>query len=209
MVAVVEFLASRPAEPATVAELVRHLGFSRATTTRCWPRSCASVGCSAIPPRRPSPRAPRSSLRPRRRVRRPRGPRRRPRTRRARPGPGPDRHHQLSQRRPHRRRQPQPRRARQQRHGPRRTTLPRSHRRTGRALVAWGTAADVDRWLARPRTDDAAIRRFHHALASVRDRGYTVESMTPLPGVWARCSPNSTHSLRASGRGHRAPPRDR
>lgn len=50
----------------------------------------------------------------------------------------------------------------------------------GPGLVAWGTDADTEAWLARtPQPEPDALDRFRTVLASVRRRGYTVESATP------------------------------
>jgi DNA-binding IclR family transcriptional regulator len=50
----------------------------------------------------------------------------------------------------------------------------------GPGLVAWGSQAEIDRWLARaPHADAARLRRFEQVLAGVRSRGYTVESTNP------------------------------
>jgi DNA-binding IclR family transcriptional regulator len=51
----------------------------------------------------------------------------------------------------------------------------------GPGLVAWGPEKDIDRWLARaPRSGPADITRFRDAVATVRRRGWTTVSMSPL-----------------------------
>jgi DNA-binding IclR family transcriptional regulator len=179
VVAVVEFLASRPAEPATVAELVRHLGLNRAT--------CHAVLASLVragwilrdPAEKtftPGPalialgRAAESGV---------------PAARAADDElaalakdlgvtatisyPSGD-HIVVGSRSPA---------------GPGNGDTVRVGQRFpfappyGPGLVAWGSETDIDHWLARAsRADDADIRRFRDALASVRSRGYTIESMT-------------------------------
>ncbi|WP_436774630.1 IclR family transcriptional regulator [Yinghuangia sp. YIM S09857] len=179
VVAVVEFLASRPAEPATVAELVRHLGFNRATCHAVLAALVRSGWVLRDPAEKtftPGPalialgRAAESGV---------------PAARAA-DGelaalardlgltatisyPSGD-HIVVGSRSP-----AVPGSGDTVRVGQRFPFAPPY----GPGLIAWGTADDVDRWLARaPRTDDTGIRRFHDALASVRRRGYTVESMT-------------------------------
>lgn len=50
----------------------------------------------------------------------------------------------------------------------------------GPGLVAWGTEDDVAEWLARaPQPDAGRADLFARVLASVRARGYTIESRTP------------------------------
>ncbi|NUU24283.1 MAG: helix-turn-helix domain-containing protein [Streptomycetaceae bacterium] len=180
VVAVVEFLASRPAEPATVAELVRHLGLNRAT--------CHAVLASLVragwvvrdPAERtftPGPaliaigRSAESGV---------------PAARAA-DGelaalvrdlglsatisyPSGD-HVVVGSHIPAGNAEDDPVRV-----GQRIPLAPPF----GPGLVAWGTDADIDRWLARaPHADPARLDRFHAVLAGVRRRGYTVESTTP------------------------------
>ncbi|MGW0662974.1 IclR family transcriptional regulator [Streptodolium elevatio] len=179
VVAVVEFLASRPAEPATVAELVRHLGFNRATCHAVLAALVRSGWVLRDPAEKtftPGPalialgRAAESGV---------------PAARAA-DGelavlakdlgltatisyPSGD-HIVVGSRSP-----ATPSGGDTVRVGQRYPFAPPY----GPGLVAWGTAADIERWLGRaPRTDDAGLRRFHDVLAAVRRRGYTVESMT-------------------------------
>jgi len=50
----------------------------------------------------------------------------------------------------------------------------------GPGLVAWGTERDIAAWLARaPHADAEGLLRLRRVLAAVRSRGYTVESSTP------------------------------
>lgn len=50
----------------------------------------------------------------------------------------------------------------------------------GPGLVAWGADTEIEDWLARaPQADSARRHRFGQVLATVRRRGYTVESTTP------------------------------